>query len=188
MPGLDDPPQQHHETLVPDSAADGFHQQAIKDGVPAAMVKDELEHTSNRSEELEDLIKSAGDTPKPLIHPAMAGRYQAAIKQLIHDLQQHQDGQAREHVRRLIEKIVLSPAENEGGLQIDLHGDLAGILSIATNEKRPVKNVSNDNLYRPSVKLVAGLDLNLRPSRPYKELSPTSFFCTSETQKIQTKK
>ena len=121
------------------------------------MVKDELERVSNRSEELEGLIKSAGDAPKPLIHPAMAGRYQAAIKQLIHDLQEHEDGQAREHVRSLIEKIVLSPAENEDGLQIDLHGDLAGILSIAANEKRPVDNVANDNsIYRPSVQLVAG--------------------------------
>jgi DNA invertase Pin-like site-specific DNA recombinase len=131
--------------------------QAIKDGVPAAMVKDELERVQMRSDELEGLIKSAGEAPKPLIHPAMAGRYQAGIKQLIHDLQAHEDGQAREHVRNLIEKIVLSPAENEDGLQIDLHGDLAGILSIAANEKRPVDNVANDNaIYRPSVQLVAG--------------------------------
>ncbi|MGH1379127.1 MAG: recombinase family protein [Alphaproteobacteria bacterium] len=145
--------------------------QAIKDGVPAAMIKDELERIVSRQDEVAELIKCAGAEPKSFIHPAMASRYQAQIKQITHTLQGNDAGEPREHVRALIEKIVLTPPDNEDGLQIDLHGDLAGILAIATkenamsisgNEKRPVDKVVNNNaIYRPSVQMVAGAGYHL---------------------------
>ncbi len=109
--------------------------QAIKDGVPADMIKDELETISERAQELEAKLAAAGTEPRPFIHPAMAGRYRAQVKALCHALSERDDGESREHVRSLIEKIVLTPKEGKNGLQIDLHGDLAGILSIA-QEKR----------------------------------------------------
>ncbi len=140
--------------------------QAIKDGVPAAMVKDELQRVSERQDELKELIAAAGQEPRPFVHPAMASRYQAEVKQMIYALQDSQAGQMREDVRNLIEKIVLTPKTGEKELSIDLYGDLAGILKIASedksmkdirNEKRPVDGVANDNtIYRPSVQLVAG--------------------------------
>ena len=145
--------------------------QAIKDGVPAAMIKDELEQIVSRQDEVAGLIVSAGAEPKTFIHPAMASRYQAQIKQITHTFQGNDAGEPREHIRALIEKIVLTPAGNEDGLQIDLHGDLAGILQIATkesamniavNEKRPIdKVVNHDSIYRPSVQMVAGAGYHL---------------------------
>jgi site-specific DNA recombinase len=48
--------------------------------------------------------------------------------------------QAAELIRKLVDKIVLTPVEEEGrtSLSIDLHGHLAGILSLATKAKRPL--------------------------------------------------
>ena len=43
--------------------------------------------------------------------------------------------EASEHLRGLVEKIVLTPKDSEENLQVDLYGDLAGILNIATETK-----------------------------------------------------
>jgi len=81
----------------------------------------------------------------------------------------HQDyrSEAHIHLRSLIEKIVLTPNHGQGDLSIDLYGNLAGILSIASQEN-PMKNKSlNEKRLRqiaaagnhssePSVNLVAG--------------------------------
>jgi site-specific DNA recombinase len=141
--------------------------QAIKDGVPAAMIKDELARITARQEELDYLAKTQSDEPRPLVHPTMARRYQEQIKALCKALADQCDTQAQEHVRGLIEKIVLTPKAADEDLQIDLYGDLAGILSLSTGEqnmkqdaqkaKRLKTLIANDNQYfEPSVKLVAG--------------------------------
>ena len=79
-----------------------------------------------------------------------------------------QGTEAKEHVRGLIEKIVLTPKEDgHKELSSDLYGDLAGLLNIATEgevmtktgvqRKRPEKVAVNDNiLFEPSLQLVAG--------------------------------
>ena len=141
--------------------------QAIKDGVPAAMIKDELTRISERQEELKTLLIAQSQEPRPFIHPTMANRYREEVRALRTALQKHDSGEASEHVRRLIEKIVLTPRENENDLSIDLFGDLAGILQIVAEDKRmnyrlntskqskPI--IANDNCYlNPSVQLVAG--------------------------------
>ncbi|MES9993990.1 MAG: recombinase family protein [Candidatus Thiodiazotropha sp.] len=138
--------------------------QAIKDGVPADMIKDELKALSDRLEELETLLKTKPKA-RPLLHPSMAERYRREISDLRNALNQEETrGEAHEALRGLIEKIVLTPAPETDELTIDLHGSLAGILSIASqetsmnyrNEKRLRQVASNDNLSEPSVELVAG--------------------------------
>lgn len=42
-------------------------------------------------------------------------------------------------IRGLIEKIVLSPKDGQKGVYVDLVGDLAGILRIATGDKSPLE-------------------------------------------------
>ena len=77
-------------------------------------------------------------------------------------------GEAKEHVRALIEKIVLTPREGRKDLSIDLYGDLAGILKIASEgdsmkdlaqkSRRPERKVANDNFsFEPSIQVVAGV-------------------------------
>ena len=72
--------------------------------------------------------------------------------------------EAIEHVRTLIEKIILTPKANQKNLSIDLYGDLVGILEFATEDKT-MKGGHDTRLFNPliananyekSVQLVAG--------------------------------
>ncbi len=107
--------------------------QAIKDGIPAAMVKDDLERVTTRKEEV-SLLLEVEPANKPLLHPVMATRFHQSVKDLASVL--NQDGarsEASEHLRGLVDKIVLTPKDGE--LQVDLYGDLAGILNMSTGDK-----------------------------------------------------
>jgi len=55
--------------------------QAIKDGIPASMVKDDLIRVTERKEQIEILLKERPAT-KPLIHPTMASRFYQSVKDL----------------------------------------------------------------------------------------------------------
>ncbi|MGC1507117.1 recombinase zinc beta ribbon domain-containing protein [Ketobacter sp.] len=125
--------------------------QAIKEGIPASIVKDDLESVSERIERAEQALTNK-PMPKPLLHPAMASRYHQAVKELQTTLNnEERRAEANEHLRRLIDKIVLTPNGEEKGLKIDLYGDLAGILNMSLEDKdmnlleRLSLNVSNDN-------------------------------------------
>ena len=62
--------------------------------------------------------------------------------------------------RSLVQEIILTPGEDE--LLIDVRGDLAGILAISLNRKKPVTRAGSSQ-----VEMVAGTssDLNLRRSQ-----------------------
>jgi hypothetical protein len=67
----------------------------------------------------------------------MAARYHQEIRQLITSLRDPDArGEASRILRSLVDMIVLTPQEGQKGLTVDLIGDLAGILSIATKEGR----------------------------------------------------
>ncbi len=143
--------------------------EAIKRGIDPDMVKGELEAIKQREADIEVKMEASGREPQPFVHPAMASRYHAEVNELIRALQDQKAGAAAQHIRGLIEKIILTPKQGQDELQIDLYGDLAGILKIAKedqtmkgqNEKRPVETVANNNFYRPSIQLVAGAGYQL---------------------------
>ena len=81
--------------------------QAIKDGVPADVIKDELENITSRAQEIEAELAAVGKEPRPFIHPAMAGRYRAGVKALCHALKAQEVEEPKESVRGLIKRIVL---------------------------------------------------------------------------------
>ncbi len=130
--------------------------QAIMDGVPASRVKDKMIDLESRKAEIEARIKDSEDNPLR-IHPNMANYYRDQIARLREALtDEHAQVQAAEIIRKLIDRIVLTPIEDEDGRKsqsIDLHGHLAGILSLATNAKRPLHE---SGLQVESIKLVAG--------------------------------
>ena len=136
---------------------------AIREGIGAALVRDDLERIAARLEALEDQISQGSTDPRPLLHPAMARRYREEVAALRETLSRSGgQGEAAEHLRGLIEKIVLTPRLEREELQIDLYGDLAGILSMAAektgHQKRErLRNAVNDNIPEPSkIVLVAG--------------------------------
>src|SRR5450432_1956449 len=98
------------------------------DGVPASRVKDKMSDLENRKAELEARLKD-GEDSAVLIHPQMGGYYRDQVARLREALSGDESAGAMDLMRKLIDRIVLTPVEEEGGrksLSIDLHGHLAG--------------------------------------------------------------
>ncbi len=100
-------------------------------------------------QELQDL-----DEPVMLMHPNMAKEYRRKVRGLIAALNK-EDGRAEagELIRALLDRIVLTPTN--GALDVDLVGDLAGIMTLATGQKSK-KPLQNRGLELSQIKVVAG--------------------------------
>ena len=111
--------------------------QAICDGLPGHKVKDRMSKLEARRIEIEARLTNAG-TPPPLLHPNMASYYREQVSKL-RDALDHPDNrtEAADILRTLIDRIELKPVKIDGRktLAIDLHGHLAGILSLANKAK-----------------------------------------------------
>ena len=78
---------------------------------------------------------AAADAPPPLLHPDMAELYRTKVTTLAQALEQPETRvEATEALRGLVDAIILTPADGE--LRIELKGNLAAMLSAATNAKR----------------------------------------------------
>ncbi len=79
--------------------------------------------------------------PSPIrIHPKMAASYRARVGLLIAQLQQPEGMlEAKEALRGLIERIVLTPDAVTGRLSLDLEGALARLLWLAVEAEGGVK-------------------------------------------------
>jgi hypothetical protein len=107
--------------------------QAIKDGVSALSIKDELLSLEARKVELQSRLK-APEMPE-LLHPRMADVYREKVRNLCYALESDESRtSAMDAIRALIETIVLEPDGDK--LKMTLKGDLAGMLSAARESKR----------------------------------------------------
>jgi len=123
--------------------------QAIKDGVSALSIKDELLSLEARKAELQSRLE-APEMPE-LLHPRMADVYREKVGSLCRALESEESRpSAVEAIRALIEKILLEPDGDE--LKMTLKGDLAGMLSAARDSKRSPD--TGDLMVQ--IKLVAG--------------------------------
>ncbi len=103
---------------------------AIADGMYHPSMKAKMDGLERRKARLEAELAHA-EEPPPLLHPKMADFYREQVTGLAAALRGDEDGsrtEAAERLRSLVSKIVLTPAD--GKLTIDVHGDLAGILTI----------------------------------------------------------
>lgn len=129
--------------------------QSIKDGVPAALLKDDATRIAARIEELDTLLATT-EEPEPLLHPNMTKRYHEQVQNLIGALNEPDHrAEAAQIVRSLIDKIVLRPFTNGRRLIVDLHGDLAGILAMASGDEELVASSSKELKH---IKLLTGGD------------------------------
>ena len=103
--------------------------QALKDGVPASIVKDPLIALEAQQTKLRAGLDRLAQPP-PLLHPNMADLYRDKVTQLARGLE-HEESRtgAAEALRGLIDAIVLTPQEGE--LKIELQGNLAAMLKAA---------------------------------------------------------
>ncbi len=126
--------------------------EAIKSGVPGADVKDEMIAIGDRRREVEGLLETMDEAPV-LLHPNMAHRYREEIGQLAQALNREESrSEAAQLMRSLIDRIVLTPNEEGTDLNIDLFGDLAGVLTMARKGEKPLDFSDLENL---GLKLVA---------------------------------
>jgi hypothetical protein len=130
--------------------------EAIKNGFAGPDLKAEWNALRERKTALQAKLDSA-DEPPPLLHPRMAELYRQKVTDLAQALE-HPDTrtEAAEAIRGLIDAIVFTPAagapeahvvrrgrpaqtetsDQERGLQIELKGNLAAMLSAAQNATR----------------------------------------------------
>jgi hypothetical protein len=107
--------------------------QAIKDGVSALSIKDELLSLEARKAELQSRL-NAPEMPE-LLHPRMADVYREKVRSLCSALESEESRTgAVDAIRALVETTVLEPDGDR--LKIMLKGDLAGMLSAVRDSKR----------------------------------------------------
>lgn len=124
---------------------------AIKSGGPIEAIVDDMKRLEARKAELTAFLATADDPP-PLLHPSMAQLYRSRVQGL-YDALQGEDEETRTEaadiIRTLVEDIVLTPVD--GKVEIDVRGDLAGILALSVQTKNPAGVAGSSQ-----VKMVAG--------------------------------
>ena len=98
------------------------------------------------------LFLAEAEEPPPLLHPSMALQYRNRVQQLYEALQDEEEEtriEAADILRSLVDRILLTPVE--GKVEIDVQGDLAGILMISAQKKNPAWGRGGSQ-----VKMVAG--------------------------------
>ncbi len=99
------------------------------------MIKDRAVIVNNRLNELEQVL-STQEEEKIIFHPNMADRYHKEVRGLMDTMNNPETrAEASQHLRAMIDKVVLTPNETGEELTVDLIGDLAGILSVATTSE-----------------------------------------------------
>jgi site-specific DNA recombinase len=122
------------------------------DDVPVRALKQELVTLEARQSTLQQELEAAG-APAPLLHPNLAEIYRRRVERLHESLRD--DGtrdEAFELIRSLIDEIRMVP--EDGQLRVELHGELAGILALTTDGKKP-GSLSATGLAQ-QIKMVAG--------------------------------
>ena len=129
---------------------------ALKNGISAETVRDELQCLEARKDHLTQTLMQA-TTPEPILHPAMTDIYHVKLKDLHSALTKDTSHtEAKEAIRALINEITLTPEGKE--LHIVLKGDIAGILTLASGKEKPTSiNTGGYSDLQTQVPLVAGV-------------------------------
>ncbi len=137
----------------------------ILKGGAADRLNEKMLSLERRKKEVEQFLVEA-EQPPPLLHPNMAIHYRVQVEELYEALQEDTEAKrmtASDIFRSLVKEIILTPGEDE--LFIDVRGDLAGILAMSLNAKKPATRTGSSQS-----EMVAGTssDQNLRTqkSRP----------------------
>jgi hypothetical protein len=117
---------------------------AIEDGLYQPSMKARMAELEAEKAALEERLARAPELPNVRLHPNLAGLYRkkvAVLEQALADPEIKTE--AAEVVRSQIERITLTP-NTDGGLDIQLHGDLARILWLCEEGSRKSKRPGPD--------------------------------------------
>jgi hypothetical protein len=125
--------------------------EAIIEGADALAVNAKLKLLEEQRALLEAKVAATPDS-EPLLHPALSTVYRNAVERL-ETLLRHPDTREEAFglVRSLIDAVILTPVN--GKLEIELHGDLAGILALSQAGKQSAFSPKEKAL---QIKMVAG--------------------------------
>jgi site-specific DNA recombinase len=127
--------------------------QAVKQGMFAPSMKEELDTLERRKRDLIEAAStlSSAATPTTLLHPGLAEAYRQKVENLTEALADEATRtEAAEIIRSLVEEIRLIPTGD--GLLIELVGELASILALGQEQKSPHDRVEGAR----QITLVAG--------------------------------
>jgi len=125
---------------------------AIAGGADAQSLNARLKEFEVQQAVLQTKLASSPEQ-EPLLHPNLASLYRDKIEALADALQASDSrAEAFEIIRSLVDKVVLTPVDDE--LQIDLHGDLAGVLQLCNAGKK--KPAASFEERARQIKMVAG--------------------------------
>ena len=127
---------------------------AVEDGVSADQVKERFEELGARKAALE--AECALEVPATLmrVHPNAAELYRRRVADLEAGLQEPAThAAASKAIRALIDRIVVRPDETGTGVELELVGELAGLLSLGDPERRSPGSARETGA---AVSLVAG--------------------------------
>jgi len=108
--------------------------EAIKSGMSASALRDELVALEAKKTELEQSLEAA---PKPVLrlHPNLADLYREKVANLAASLNAVDAGaEAAEAIRALIDEVRLVPDEDR--LRIELYGELSALIGLANDNPR----------------------------------------------------
>ena len=110
---------------------------AIAKGVDPVRVKDRINALTARQQVLEGLLTESPDQEQVvLLHPAIAAHYHQEVRALLLTLNDPEHrSESSLLLRKLVDKVVLTPEASRKALVLDLHGDLAGILQFAEDSR-----------------------------------------------------
>lgn len=99
-----------------------------------ALAKQKTEQARIRSD-----LQHLDAVPVVALHPRIAEEYRAQVKKLAQALSQDEEArhQTNEIVRGLIDRVLISPSSGERGVNIEVSGRLASIISLATGKEPP---------------------------------------------------
>ena len=124
---------------------------AIIEGANALAVNAKLNALEGQKAALENKLTATPDA-EPLLHPALATIYRNVVKELETLLRQPETRrEAFGLIRGLIDAVMLTPVD--GKLEIELRGDLAGILAMSEAGKASAPSSKEKAL---QIKMVAG--------------------------------
>jgi len=132
---------------------------ALADGFRASGLQGQLDSLEARRIALSAKLLAPAPV-LPRLHPNLAQVYREKVERLQELLQAGPDGaEALEAVRDLIERIVLTPSPDGRGFEVELLGEIAAMIRLATGDKpsaQRAREAGGLDLFSSSVKVVAG--------------------------------
>jgi len=124
----------------------------VADGADALSLNAKIKELEASRLNLQEQLDNTAD-PEPLIHPNLAEVYRDKVENLSALLNdQDYKAEAFENIRSLIDEVRLVP--RGGRLDVELKGELAGILGLCDANKKPA---SSYEVRAEQIKVVAGV-------------------------------